>query len=313
MSEYNENSEAKAVADIVRRHIKSDLLKVTGGSNLVPVEVLILPNGDGLEVHSVKKYVDEYRTAPEFRKGTASLLDQDSFVAHANRFKDDDSVIFADNDRETPSLKSVLNYHRQKHDGAPRFGDHKGVYNFPMSDEWKAWAEFDGEVRSQIEFAEFLEDRITDVETPPDLSKIKKDDEPGQRLKKMLDILGGKMAGPGTLMDLSRGMKVTAEEKVHQSQNLSTGEGQIQYRQEHRDEQGAPLKVPNMFLIGIPVFKNGDVFRIAVRLRYRVRAGQISWSYMLYRTDQVFDAAFNDVVNKVKADTDLPVFFGRPE
>ena len=182
--------------------------------------------------------------------------------------------MFADNNRNDASLTAVLDYHRKNHDGAPRFGEHRAVYRFPLSDEWKAWAQHDGEAMSQAEFAEFLEDRISDVEVPPNLDKVKDDDEPGKRLKSLLDTLGGKLASPAKLMELPN--EGHGEERVHQAQNLATGEAQIQYTHEHIDEQGAPLKVPNLFLINVPVFNSGDLFRQPVRLRYRVRGGQIS-------------------------------------
>ena len=308
------DSDAQAIAEIVRHHIRPEILTVKGQDHFPDTEVLILPDANGgLRSHSVKKFLDEFRVAPERRVGTATMLTLDSLINHINRFKDDDSAVFANNSRDVPSLTAVFNYHRIGHDGAPRFGDHRAAYAFPLSDEWQAWVKHNGDSFSQSEFAEFLEDRIGDVEVPPDLMNAPLDDAPTKALTMMLDRLGGNLAGPGKLMELSRGLKVTAEERVHQAQNLSSGESQIQFTHEHRDEQGQPLKVPNLFLINIPVFNSGDLFRVPVRLRYRVKGGAITWSYHLHRTDQVFDAAFNDACVRVGELTGLPVFVGKPE
>ena len=327
MEDRTQMAESQVVADIVRDHFRPELMTVTGQDGQTDTQVLVLPDGQGgLKAQSVKTFVDEYRQNPERRKGSASLLTLDSLIDHINRFQDADSAVFADNSREAPSMTAIFDYHRRVNttDGngeihfdpaaRPRFGDHRGTYRFPLSHEWKEWANFDGETLSQGEFAEFLEDRIGDVEVPPEFSDAPDDeDEPTQRLLQLLVTLGGTLASPGRLMELSRGLKVTAEEQVHQATNLSNGEAQIQYTHEHLDEQGQPLKVPNLFLINIPVFNSGDLFRIPVRLRYRVRGGQISWSYLLYRTDKVFDAAFDDAVDRVRDKTGLPVFVGHPE
>lgn len=309
------NTDAQVVADIVAHHVAANVIPVAppSGTAGVPtsVPVLVRPDGDGgIVTQSLKALIEEYRTAPERRVGVATMLTLESLIDHTNRFKDADTAVFADNRRDTPCLLTVFDYHRIGAEGAPRFGTHRASYQFPLSDEWQAWAKFDGATMDQSEFAEFLEDRIGDVEVPPELGG---DDEPTQKLAALLARLGGRLAGPATLMDLSRGLKVTADERVHQALNLSSGESQIQYACEHRDEQGAPLKVPNLFLITIPVFNSGDVFRIPVRLRYRVRGGAISWSYHLHRTDQVFDAAFTDACRMVIEATELPLFVGKPE
>lgn len=71
--------------------------------------------------------------------------------------------------------------------------------------------------------------------------------------------------------------------------------------------------MPSIFLIGIPVFNNGPFYRIAARLRYRKNGGKIVFWYDLWRTDRTFDHAFSEAVERVKVETDLPVFIGKPE
>lgn len=307
-------SEAEAGSKIVTKYFKPQTIKVKGDKDQQEAEILILPDGNGgLTAQSVKSFTDEYKTAPDFRTGTAQMLTLDSFIKHVIRFKDEDSIIFADNSRENPSLKAVIDYHQKTFNGAPRNGDHKVNYNFPMSDEWKAWMTQDGKSMTVLEFAEFLEDRIGDVEVPPAAKEDDEESEADLHLQKILERIGGNLASPHKLMELSKGLKVNVEEKVHQAHTLASGETQLQFSHEHTDEQGAPIKVPNMFLINIPVFNSGDVFRIPVRLRYRIRAGSISWTYQLYRTDQTFDAAFDDAVKKVEEDTTLPVHVGKVE
>lgn len=300
-------------------------IEVPGPDLAGTVPVLLLNGPSGSAVHSLKKFADEYRVTPERRVGTAEMLDLASFIAHVNRFKDADSALFGDNDRAAPSLLSVLDYHErvniptellatdvaeQPLSPSPRFGKHRTFYKFPLSDEWRAWHGHDGKTMVQADFAAFLEDRIGDVIPPP-----VDDGQPDatDAMEQLGRLLGGNFASPSRLLELSRGMQVHQNEKVRNAVNISTGEVQITYEAAHQDAQGAPLKVPNLFLIGIPVFRSGEPYRVAVRLRYRVKDGSVIWHYQLYRADKVFDHAFEEAAALAASATGLPLFTGKPE
>jgi uncharacterized protein YfdQ (DUF2303 family) len=288
--------------------------------NRAGIELKTLTDADGEEIkvaavpvgwslQSVKKLLDEYLPAPERRKGVATAHDLDSLIAHVNRFKDDNSALFADGTDGSPALIGVINYHRagaETGDEA-RFGDHRVVYRFPLSDEWAAWTANNGQRMSQADFAEFLENRILDVAPPP---SEKKADDP---LAEIAKTLGGTFASASRLLELSRGLAISAKINAKGAINLSTGEAQITFDETHADGRGAPLKVPNLFAIAIPVFRQGAVYRIPVRLRYRLLAGAVSWSYELYRADKAFDHAFREAASKAQKDTGLPLFYGTPE
>ncbi|EKE68720.1 DUF2303 family protein [Oceanibaculum indicum] len=308
---------AKTVADLVKTLHNPQLVTVTDGATSAPAA--LIPRG--MELQSVEGMLGSYRERPRRRRGTASFTDLDSLIAHANRFKGEHSALFAIDDRKAPQLISVINYNQAGFDGAPEHADHRGHYHFPLSDEWKAWDAVNGRMLEQGEFAEFIEDRIGDVTAAPteaadpSFAKGRSDGE-GQRSSNLADLqklLGGTWAGQSTLMDMSRGMKINEAARVKQATNLQTGEVQVQYETEHKDQDGAPVKVPNMFLIIIPVFHNGPLYRIAVRLRYRLREGRISWAMQMYRPDLVFDDAFKEGCNRAAQATELPLFIGKPE
>lgn len=258
---------------------------------------------------------DQYRARPLRRTGTALFTALDSFIEHTNRFKTPNSALFANDDRHAPSITSVLDYHESVagqptgDEALPCFGEHRGFHAFPLSDEWKAWAKYDGLKMSMPEFAAFLEDRITDiVEVPDDISKLP------QQLQQMIAATGQTgFAGPTGLFQLATNMKVYENATVEQSQSLTNGTGQVRFKTEHVDANGAALIVPSLFLLAIPVFHNGDVFRIAARLRYSTGGGTIRFWYQMWRTDLVFDTAFQEACAQAARETDLPIFFGTPE
>lgn len=294
-------------------------LKDVGTVGDEKVSVLAYPQG--MVVKDVEDFIGGKRPNPRRRTGSATHTTLDSFILHANRFKDDDSALFAHGDMEQPSLSAVFDYHQaltlvhadgevieRGSSAMPRYGSHRSVYSFPVSDEWKAWLATNKKMMGQQDFAEFLEDRIMDVLPPPS--------EGDASASKLLDFakqVGGTFASPAKLIELSRGLAVHLDERVKQVTNLSTGEGEIQWEQKHNGADGQPLLVPSLFLIAIPVFKEGVAYRLCVRLRYRAGGGSVKWFYEIYQFERAFEDAFNEACQKAAEETKLPLFSGTPE
>ncbi|KAA2211673.1 DUF2303 family protein, partial [Teichococcus oryzae] len=172
-----------------------------------------------------------------------------------------------------------------------------------------AWRKVDGSALSQATFAAFIEERIMDIVPPPEDGRT----EAGALTLDLLQILKGEIAGPSRLLEIARSLKMTESAEVTNAQNLASGEVEVVYRTEHRDSTGQPLKVPNLFIIGIPVFDGDSAYKMPVRLQYRRSEGRIFWIMKRYRPDVVFFDAFDRALKAVREGTDLPVFIGTPE
>lgn len=279
------------------------------------MNALVTIDKDG--VHAVDDSVfAPYRSHPKRREGTATFTKVESLIDHVNRFKNEDSALFACDNRSTPSIAAVLDYHDAVNDEngeatpldpKPRFGSHRSLFRFPLSDEWAAWNGSNAKPMSMSGFASFLEDRIVDVLDPDAGGGL------GEELQRFIALCGGKIASPAKLIELSRGLQVFENSVVGEMTKLSSGEAQIEFKSEHVDAKGKPLNVPGLFLIAIPVFKHGERFRIAARLRYRKTAEGIVFWYELWRAEQVFDTAFSEACEVVRSKTGLPLFYGSPE
>lgn len=295
---------ATEIRNIIEEYNQPEVKEIT--EPRTGVKALVIVKGNSVQPLPATHF-DDYREEPAERTGTANFTAIESLIDHVNRFKDTDSALFAVDDRTKPSITAILNYHRAGAEGAPRFGGHRSCFAFPLSDEWKAWAQQDGKPLTMGEFAAFLEDRIIDVLDSPAESDLSDD------LRRFVGAVGGAIATPNKLIELSVGLKVNDNSAVKQAVNLSTGEAQIQFVSEHVDDQGQPLKVPSLFLIGIPVFKNGPAYRIAARLRYRKTAEGLVFFYQLWRADRTFDHSFTEACERVRDETELPLLFGSPE
>lgn len=312
MTEENKQSGAQVVRDIMRNEAGAEVREFAGPDGKEHT-FLILP--EGKTTASLKELEDEYRTRPERRKGMAKFSDLESFCLHVNRFKGENSVIFSSDDMARPSLTCVLDYHAaggNEFEGT-HFGEHRSLYQFPLSDEWKAWAQADESgYMDHASFAEFLEDRIDDVLEP---LGPEQDDESAstKALRRRIALLGGNMGTPQKIMELSRGLKINQNASTTSAKNLSSGEVQVAFKTENVDDNGAPITVPTMFLIAVPVFQNGPLYQMPIKLRYRLRGPSIIWALIRSDPRKIFENAFKEAVKTAGDTTGLPSLIGTPE
>jgi uncharacterized protein YfdQ (DUF2303 family) len=291
-----------AVADLAKAGaatvLRIDNLNLPG----VPLEVPVLLDPKSGTVKSVKSLIDEYRETPDRKRGTAVVNTLDSFIDLVDRHKTEHSVIFADIDWRKPSLTAIIDYHDKASDGPADNGKHRVHYPFPLSEEWQTWVKFNSEPMTQSEFAEFIEDRIAELAAPHE-----------EEAAHWQEKLGGRVAFPNEIVTLSRGLKINAETRVINQVTLASGEAQITFEEEHKDQNGQKLNVPNLFIIKLPPFFRGEAVRVPVRLRYRLKAGSLVWFYQLYRPYQYITEEVELSLTRAAAATEVPSFQGKPE
>lgn len=304
------NNNAAAIIEAMEKYYESKTLELKGPVGDRAAVAVALPRG--IQLQSVKPLLDEWLPRPERKRGTAKLLALESLIAHANRFKTRYSAAFV-NDGEAPYMVVVYDYHEpnQRDDeggtmlGEPDWLQHRALYQFPLSDEWKAWREATAtDAMNQSDFAEFLEDRIGDVVDPTRASSNVTD---------YATQLGLELASPSKLMAISRNLSIRVESKATQAVNLTSGETQIAYEEEHKDGNYAPIKVPGAFAIAIPVFRNGALYSIGVRLRYRLHDRKILWWVSLHNIERILAHAIDEACRKFADDTAVPLYYGEPE
>jgi uncharacterized protein YfdQ (DUF2303 family) len=294
-----------ALIEFAERVTGSELREITHPDTGKTIPVIELPKGRAL--HGLKELLDQYADHPDRMKGTATLTTLASFIEHANRQKLAESVIFADDVSAQPSLTAVYDYHEAEPGpeggelGLANFLQHRAVYSFPFSDEWKAWTALSGKAMEMVDFAEFVEDRLVDVILP----------EEGQdSIKTFAARLELTLATPRQLMELSRGLKVNVDLRVERAHSLKSGASKLVFSEEHKTDG---VTVPGGFALSIPVFRGGAKFDVPVLLRYRIDKGNVTWTYVLYRTDLILRTVIKDAADRAHAETGLPVFFGKSE
>lgn len=271
--------------------------------NGLPDNVPAFVDREAGAIKSVKELLETYRTHPQRKSGTATVHTLDSFIDLVNRHKTASTAIFANSDWQKPSLTAVIDYHTIDSDEADNL-KHRIGYTFPLSEEWRAWVALNGKPLSQSEFAEFIEDHISDLSTPDEAEELD--------FQKKFSF---KVAFPTQLVELSRGLQVNADTRVKNVVNLQNGTAQIVFEEEHQtlDKQGNRIDVPGMFILSIPPFFGGETARIPVRLKYKKTPNGVVWFYQLYRPEFYVTEQVRRDLTRAAGDTDLPHFEGSPE
>lgn len=282
-------SDAQIVKELAQEAVRKVELVQVGEATLAAVPA-------GIALSPTKQFLDAYRLVPERAKGVVEAHTLDSFIELTRRFQLPESALFANDTK--PTVQAVLNFSEKT---APRFNDHRVIYSFATSDEWQAWGAKDGEKMSQTEFAEFVEDHIADVVGTP---------AQGEAAKEYLAKIGGVVATPQRLLELSRGLSMRVAESVKEVRVLQSGETQIAFSSEHQDENGKPMVLPSAFILGIPVFAQGAAYEVVARLRYRRLNNGLVWFFELYRTDRILRHAFTEACELAQKSTSLPLFYG---
>lgn len=285
--------------------------------------IVAVPDGLRVEDLTAKHRAVVEALKPLQRTGKAILADLESLIAWTNRFKGLETVLFGQI-HPAPKLISVIDYHAEGSatvdatagDPTANYGRHRAVYDFPVSEQWKRWMEIDGKALDKDVFGEFIEANAEDFldPTPALLGS------PGAEVeiweKRMIEIaakIQGRFGQYAAINLLSRELKIHEVGHIEVKTNRDTGEAQVQFLTEHRSPDGTPLTLPNLFMIAIPVFEEGALYRLAVRFRYRKAGSDVKFIVSIYNPDSALRDAAREAMDHAREATELPLLMGIPE
>lgn len=289
-----------------------------GGVELLDLarnKVANVPNGRSLV--DLRPFMEKFRAYPARRAGTQSVVDLPSFVEWVNRHKGDSSALFCNVRPDAPSIDAVIDYHvagsatteanaDTGEDMLARWQEFRARYPLTLDKRWVDWAEVEKEPLSQVEFAAFLEDHALDLHAPGAGDSLPED------VAEFVRRTGAHVGNPGEIMGLSKDLSIKVEGATAERHVLQSGEAVIKFEERHEATSNSTVvKVPGLIVIAIPVFEfSTDVYRIPVRIRYRIASGKTFWILKRWRAEETFDHAIRDVAGKAAEGTSLPMFFG---
>ena len=316
---------AETMRDVMADIGHHDLIEPPKQSDLTKAHLVTLPNH-----REVKDLTAMHRAAMEYlkparRKGTAKLTDLHSMIDWTNRFKGETSVLFANPDMSAPTLTCIADYHgagpvsldNATGDPTASHCQHRAIYDFPLSEEWKTWMRISGKMLEKDDLGEIIEANAKDIMDPTPAILSGKEDDKNEAWENRLIRTAQQIEG--NFGQLTKLLQLSKQFQVHETSNLTivsnrdTGEGEIQFVNEHKDSAGQPLKIPNLIIIAIPIFLGGAPYRMAVRFRYRKTGGNIKFILTLYNPEKSFEAAFSEAVTEATEATELLTLMGKPE
>ena len=228
--------------------------------------------------------LDEYNERPRRRVTSIGALRTDSLVDYLARWAIEDRDISV-SDRTiyvnpaAPSMVAVLD------DDAWR--EHRVTVTWPTTPEWEAWNRIDRDLMGQVDFAEFVEDWLHTISSPP----------------------------AADLLELAQSMKAHSEAAFRSDRRLASGQTQVEYVEqvEARGGQDGTMTVPNKIELYLAPFLGAEPQPVTARLRYRIGGGKLSLGVILDRPHEVINDAIESEISKVTgAHPDVLVVWGTP-
>lgn len=268
MSKSSEKVEVavSTVADLVR---KAEAVQTIEG-----VPIVILAEGQRhIEL-------DHLMPNPRSIKENVKVVSVDSFVSYWRRYSSASSVIFVDDKAHT--VNAAFDYHNY----LPAWVRHKMTLSLLPTPEWVKWRQNSGKRLGQVEFAEFIQDNMTDVVNPDG----------------------------ATLLEIVTNLSNHRTAKFASNIRLDNGQVQFTYEEELKGAATAgQVSIPQEFELGIRPFARCESYLVGARLRYRItdeRALTI-W-YEIKRPERIEVDAFESVLKELTEEigANVPMFYG---
>lgn len=240
------------------------------------LRAFVLP--DNSRVHLVD--TEEFEGAPRRPAGrTLTVRDEASLIALCAELGTRVRVYA---DPVARVLTAVLN---DDVDGStPGWRDLRVTLGLVHTVEWKRWTDHDGKLLPQREFAEHIEECLSDIVEP----------------------VGADM------LEIAQTLEATTRANFRSSVRLTDGQRQFLYNEDTSASAGqsGELVIPETFVLALRPWKGrGGRFRVEARLRYRVTDEGLRLGYRLIDIDKILDAAFQEILDEITAH-ELDVIIG---
>lgn len=210
-----------------------------------------------------------YGPNPRAKRGTVILHTAASLVQYVKDHQDDATVLYAD--VQARKVVAVFNDHAPSDAGLAGWRDHRAELHLRSTPEWERWIKRDGEIGSQVKFAEHIEDCVEDITDPS----------------------GSEM------LELAQSIQATEKVQFRQAERLTDGQKNFVYDQAVETKAGLDgrLTVPDTFQIAIAPFEGGPRYPVTARLRTRLAPPNLTIGYALEGVEEILRFAFDELLS----------------
>ena len=270
----------------------AELARLADGN--LPAQVIKTDDGRTLKIHRNDVTITDITPtnaaevyAPKIIALTTQLQTSLALCQYLHRFKDDDSILFAD--VMNSKITCILDYHVRPNDGekqsdaVPRHSAHRAVLQLRHSQEWQTWVSRNEKLMSHTDFAGFLEENGMDIIVPDGAALLE--------LCRDLQIKGG----------------MTFKSSIRMGDTMN-----IEYQKDSDVSTKDNLELPAAITIKIPVYFGEEPITLGVLLRRKIDDGQLFLGFKIMRLENAKQAEFLRIAHEISADTDVESVLGNP-
>jgi uncharacterized protein YfdQ (DUF2303 family) len=232
------------------------------------VATLVVPSGAGLRLIDPEALQsDPLRARGRVQPATVAAL-----VAYCNAHNDQRTEVWVSQER----IVAVLNGKGDDVAKTPGWGDHRAELTLKHTPEWLHWTKLDGQMVTQADFADHIEEGLDDIVDPESAD----------------------------MLEVAKHFHVSRGTTFRSSQHLESGAIGFTYDETDTTKAGqsGSFEIPKQFTIGIPVYEGEEAYRINARFRYRLADGVLLLGYRLERPDLVKRDAAEQIANRLRSE-----------
>jgi len=259
---------------------------------LTPAQEVPTPDGNYLvavaDDHNLKD-LEQFQDRPNRVRQNTTFEDLDSFIAYVNRYALRNTVLYVSEQAEK-AVAFIDHHHKpvevdeDKDFILPEWGDHKAVFGFPKTPEWKTWMHGNRKAMSQPQFASFIEDNLPDIVDP----------------------------SQAEMLTLAREIQASTKGEFKSSFDERNGSFNLQYQKDIQGKtKNGDVEIPETFTVQVAPFRGSPFYELTARFRFRIEEdGELVIWYDLLRPHKAWEEAVGKVKTKLEDDLSLPVFLG---
>lgn len=228
----------------------------------------------------------QYREGgPRRKTGARSVADPESLVEYLRRHATDETEVWAD--LEARRVVAYVDGHANDSAG---YHEHTVSLDVHQTPEWREWNQISGDLISQTQFAEFLEQRAEDV--------VPRTDEEGTPLPE----------DPTALSLIRLAQTVTGQRNVQfkSGVRIETGDVQVEWVEDTQVNPGhGTTTIPSKIFLGLRPFVGGKKFQVEAALRWRVSKDEsVTLGWVLVNPVGILEAAFEAYIDSIREGLD---------
>lgn len=217
------------------------------------------------------------------------LIESGSFSDYVNRFKTEDTIIFANVTDVGATLDAMLDYHGPAPKLKPAYCEHQATFQTIATKEWSDWMAANGKKMDQGAFATWLEEHYPLITDPS-----------GAVLLELVQTLIGKsdVRYNSAIRLKSGSSKLDFEEDVTLRGTTATKEGEVE--------------LPQVITAGISPFQGTEKYEVKARLKYRIESRKLQLWFETIAPHRIVRDAILGIVKQIAEKTKIIPLIGRP-